>query len=288
MKDKTAATASTTTNRPNRVSVLGPAVIAIDDWMIWARDPQGRIVETCAEMWPEWLSEARDPSDMGTNEYRAAVLRILRTKRPQWRDTMASAKDQEHRDMILRDLATLEAEQAEFIAANEAQAVNIQAIADEAMTANHNHSADELLRDLDDGEIADGILEDWPGTELPVRADVVAAVAVFRARHKAAASADRILTKAQACAVQRAFLALDGLGLDHAGEFVLGEWVHVRRLRLCSVVRIADYADGRNEHHNSLSDFATAYGLIAVTAEARGVPDVSTAIVKHADPEPHG
>lgn len=93
-----------------------PRVIAFDDWMVWARDAQGRIVETCTEMWPEWLDEARDPSDMETDEYRAAVLRILRTKRPQWRDALAFAEDQEHRDMILRILASLEAAQAAFIA----------------------------------------------------------------------------------------------------------------------------------------------------------------------------
>lgn len=100
-----------------------PRVIAIDDWMVWARDAQDRIVETCAEMWPEWLNEDRDPSEMGTDEYRAAVLRILRTKRPQWRDTVASANDPTEPDalqMILRDVAELEAEQADFIASTTA------------------------------------------------------------------------------------------------------------------------------------------------------------------------
>lgn len=96
-----------------------PRVIAIDDWMVWARDARGRIVETCAEMWPEWLDEARDPSDMETDEYRAAVLRILRTKRPQWRDTVTAVTDPADPDavrLVLDDIAELEAAQAAFIA----------------------------------------------------------------------------------------------------------------------------------------------------------------------------
>ena len=59
-----------------------PIVVAIDDWMVFARNASGRIVQTCAEMWPEWLDFETDPSDMGTDEYRAAVLQILRHKRP--------------------------------------------------------------------------------------------------------------------------------------------------------------------------------------------------------------
>lgn len=103
-----------------------PRVIAFDDWMVWARDAQGRIVETCTEMWPEWLDEDRDPSDMETDEYRAAVLRILRTKRPQWRDTMRSVLENAARDeddpkallrLVLSDVLALEAKQAAFIAA---------------------------------------------------------------------------------------------------------------------------------------------------------------------------
>ncbi|CAB3731141.1 hypothetical protein LMG1866_04652 [Achromobacter ruhlandii] len=270
MKGKAAATVSTATRSPDSVTSPPPAVIAIDDWMVWARDAQGRIVETCAEMWPEWLDEARDPSDMESDEYRAAVLRILRTKRPQWRDTVAAATDPTDPDavqLVLSDVADLEREQAAFIAADEAQAMNIQAIVDEAISANFNLSADELLRDLDDGQIADGIIEDWPGTE-PARVDVIAAAGVFRARRQAEVRAKRILTEAQAQAVHRALLALDALGPDHGGEFVLGDWVHVRRRHLCSDVRIEDHADGSNENHNSLNDFATAYGLIAVAGEA--------------------
>jgi hypothetical protein len=264
MKDKTAVTVATATDSPNCVTAAPPAIIAIDDWMIWARDARGQIVETCAEMWPEWLSEARDPSDMETEEYRAAVLRILRTKRPQWRDTVATTTDPtdpEAVQLVLSDIAVLEREQAAFIAADGAQAIYIQAIVEEAMTANYNQDADDCLRDLDDSQIADGIIEDWPDHELPARADVVTAVAVFRVRHQAEVSAKRILTKAQAHAAHSALLALDALSPDHGSEFVLGEWVHVRRRRLCSDVRIEDYADGRNEHHNSLDDFATAYGL---------------------------
>ncbi|MCZ8408192.1 hypothetical protein O9649_10365 [Achromobacter dolens] len=96
-----------------------PHVIAIDDWMVWARDAQGRIVETCAEMWPEWLDEAREPSNMENDEYRAAVLRILRTKRPQWRDTVLANTDRDDPDalrLVLADVAALEAAQADFIA----------------------------------------------------------------------------------------------------------------------------------------------------------------------------
>ncbi len=65
--------------------------------------------------------------------------------------------------------------------ADEAQAMNIQAIVDEAISADTNMSAAELLDELTDYQIADGIIEDWPGIELPERADVVAAVAKFRA-----------------------------------------------------------------------------------------------------------
>lgn len=97
-----------------------PQVIAIDDWMVWARDESGRIVETCAEMWPEWLDEKCDPSDMETDEYRAAVLRILRHKRPQWVGTIernTDPSDPEAIEMILSDLRDMEARQAAFIAA---------------------------------------------------------------------------------------------------------------------------------------------------------------------------
>lgn len=96
-----------------------PEIIALDDWMVWGRDDAtGRIVETCAEMWSEWLDEPKLPEDMETEEYRKAVLRILRHKRPAWRDTFEQDMDDDTRAMIADDLVSLERAQAAFIAAN--------------------------------------------------------------------------------------------------------------------------------------------------------------------------
>lgn len=96
-----------------------PEIIALDDWMVWGRDDAaGRIVETCAEMWPEWLDEEKMPEDMEPEEYRKAVLRILRHKRPAWRDTFTDDMPADERELVETDLVQLEREQAVFIAAN--------------------------------------------------------------------------------------------------------------------------------------------------------------------------
>jgi hypothetical protein len=95
-----------------------PQIIAMDDWMVWGRAADGRVVQTVAEMWPEWLDQPKAPEDMGTEEYRAAVLRILRHKRPRWTNAFGMAIDAEECEMIAADLAAMEPTQAAFIAAH--------------------------------------------------------------------------------------------------------------------------------------------------------------------------
>lgn len=65
-------------------TVNGITIIAMDDWMVWGRNEGGVLVETCAEMWPEWLDQSEDPSDMREMDYKRAVLAILQTKRCHW------------------------------------------------------------------------------------------------------------------------------------------------------------------------------------------------------------
>ncbi len=64
---------------------------------------------------------------------------------------------------------------------DEITAMNIQAIVDDAMVRDPHLGAAGLLCAFCDGDIADGILEDWPGMELPKRDDVASAVATYRA-----------------------------------------------------------------------------------------------------------
>jgi len=116
-----------------------PTVVAIDDWMVYARDTGGRIVQTCAEMWPEWLDFETDPSDMSPDEYRAAVLQILRHKHPVWTDFESwmiegEIEDAKRRGEVLTpeqaradlgdflDLSMLISQQAPFFAAHRATA----------------------------------------------------------------------------------------------------------------------------------------------------------------------
>lgn len=111
-------------------------VIALDDWMIWARDESGQIVETCSEMWPEWLDERCAPEDMPDEEFKKATLRILRTKAVQWQNTKEYCDESTRRfaqihdriadaaelasewAFVESDILELETKQAEFINSN--------------------------------------------------------------------------------------------------------------------------------------------------------------------------
>lgn len=100
-----------------------PTIIAIDDWMIWGRDIKGQVVQTCAELWPEWLDYDKPPEDMEIDEYRCEVLRILGFKRPAWYNTVEWIKSRDLDDpdaitLVMEDIHKLECEQHDFIAAH--------------------------------------------------------------------------------------------------------------------------------------------------------------------------
>lgn len=57
-------------------------LIAIDDWMIYASNENGDVFYASSEVWPEWLDFQKLPENMGGQEFRDAVLKILPTVRP--------------------------------------------------------------------------------------------------------------------------------------------------------------------------------------------------------------
>lgn len=91
-----------------------PTIIGVDDWLIYGRTSGGIIVQTCAEMWPEWLDFATAPEKMENDVYRAAVIGILAHKRPMWRGVLDDIPSEDH-DWIMSDILEMEADQAEVL-----------------------------------------------------------------------------------------------------------------------------------------------------------------------------
>lgn len=92
-----------------------PTVIALDDWLIFARDAAGEIVFAVSECWPEWLDFPSAPEDMDDEDFKRATLEILKHKRPQWQNYAQWFLDGERDFARARGIAFDEADAAQEV-----------------------------------------------------------------------------------------------------------------------------------------------------------------------------
>lgn len=69
------------------MKIAHPEIIALDDWLIYAKDQDGAIVFASSECWPEWLDFDIEPEEMDDTQFKQNSLDILRIKTDvQWRN----------------------------------------------------------------------------------------------------------------------------------------------------------------------------------------------------------
>lgn len=90
-------------------------VIAIIDWMVYAVDASGRLLQTWTEQWPDWGHTERRREHMDVHDWHSTLLHLLRSKRPVWGDVKALYGDDPYLETLLSDIRATSAMQADFI-----------------------------------------------------------------------------------------------------------------------------------------------------------------------------